>query len=421
MATKIGSFLATIANKSAVETTKTATESAKAVLDLAKTVKEKSPDVATLKPYIEKMSSLLDVLNSPLAAIVKDAIPFASIAVTLLNLVYEATKKDPTLEESMALVVQLAYLDSVRSYLAGQDLPQETQVSESVSRRIRALGELEISDRDARTAILFFHESNIAKAFSAVLEARLLEAGFSDVRNHAEQISRSTNHQIQTVLSEVGEQINPVVKWFSTGGREKFEQYLSIEEYLRDVISPDSRITVLRECWRVFNEPFTLKEIYVPTEARRINKDGEQEGDPVVLEQWARTWLNQPEQSKVLFVQGHPGRGKSVFCRMFAEWVRQEQHPNWTPILIRLRDIHSFDKDFEETLRKAVNRDFAASDAGWLSDRNTRFLFLLDGFDELLMQGRSGRGLEEFLEGSVSPSEEKNENKGNRFLKRFPR
>lgn len=419
MATKIGSFLEKIANKSVVEITKTGAESAKAALEFAKTLKEKSPDVATLKPYAGQMTSLLELLNSPIAQIVKDAIPFAPIAVTLLNLVHEATKQELTLEECMALVVQLAYLDSVRVFLSEIDVAQN-EASQSVSRQIRSLAEVEMNDRDARTAILFFHESEIAKAFSAVLEARLTEVGCSDVRRSAELVARNTNYYIQTALAGMGEKVNPVVKWFSTGGQEKFEQYLSIEEYLRDVISPDSTIHVLRDRWRVFNEPFTLKEIYVPTEARFINKDGEQdeERDPVVLEQWAKAWLNQPEQSKVLFIQGHPGRGKSVFCRMFAEWVRVNEHPNWTPILIRLRDIQSLEKDFEETLRKAVNRNFAASDQGWLSDRNTRFLFLLDGFDELLMQGRTSNGLEEFLEQAEKFQRRCQENfeKGHRVL-----
>lgn len=419
MATKIGSFLEKIANKSVVEITKTGAESAKAALEFAKTLKEKSPDVATLKPYAGQMTSLLELLNSPIAQIVKDAIPFAPIAVTLLNLVHEATKQELTLEECMALVVQLAYLDSVRAFLSEIDVAQN-EASQSVSRQIRSLAEVEMNDRDARTAILFFHESEIAKAFSAVLEARLTEVGCSDVRRSAELVARNTNYYIQTALAGMGEKVNPVVKWFSTGGQEKFEQYLSIEEYLRDVISPDSTIHVLRDRWRVFNEPFTLKEIYVPTEARFINKDGEQdeERDPVVLEQWAKAWLNQPEQSRVLFIQGHPGRGKSVFCRMFAEWVRVNEHPNWTPILIRLRDIQSLEKDFEETLRKAVNRNFAASDQGWLSDRNTRFLFLLDGFDELLMQGRTSNGLEEFLEQAEKFQRRCQENleKGHRVL-----
>ena len=35
---------------------------------------------------------------------------------------------------------------------------------------------------------------------------------------------------------------------------------------------------------------------------------------------------------------------------------------------------------------------------GWLKDKNTRFLIVLDGFDELLLQGRSTGGLQEFLQ-----------------------
>ncbi|MEH1832658.1 MAG: pentapeptide repeat-containing protein [Nostoc sp.] len=42
--------------------------------------------------------------------------------------------------------------------------------------------------------------------------------------------------------------------------------------------------------------------------------------------------------------------------------------------------------------------DFVTSDSGWLTDKNTRFLFLLDGFDELLLEGRASGGLKEFLE-----------------------
>lgn len=42
--------------------------------------------------------------------------------------------------------------------------------------------------------------------------------------------------------------------------------------------------------------------------------------------------------------------------------------------------------------------DFVTSDPGWLTDKNTRFLFLLDGFDELLLEGRASGGLKEFLQ-----------------------
>jgi uncharacterized protein YjbI with pentapeptide repeats len=64
--------------------------------------------------------------------------------------------------------------------------------------------------------------------------------------------------------------------------------------------------------------------------------------------------------------------------------------------VIRLREIPTLQKSFRETLKEAVNTGFA-SDDGWLMDRNTRYLFFLDGFDELLMEGRSSGGLEQFL------------------------
>ncbi|MBW4527870.1 MAG: pentapeptide repeat-containing protein [Phormidium tanganyikae FI6-MK23] len=427
---KIWKFLAGIQGldwKRAAEQTKAGAESAKAVFDLAKTVKEKAPEAQSIKPFVEQIGSLLDVLNSPLGQIAKDAIPFAPIAVTILQLICEATKKESTLEQSVALVVQVAYLESVRSYLRSEEalLAEigEKQVSEGVSRKIRDLAELEIDDREARRAILFFQESEMAKAFGAALEARLLEAGVNptQVRTASDRIARGTNEAIQTTLAEMGEKINPLLKWYATGGKKKFEQYLSIEEYLRDVVSPDSRIPALRDRWRVFAEPFTLKEIYVPLEAQFIDRNGkpDKKRGQVVLAERAKAWLNDPAKAgTVLFIQGHPGRGKSAFCRMFADWVREEQHPTWTPVLIRLRDLLTLEKDFEETLRKAVDRDFAKSDAGWLSDRNTTFLFLLDGFDELLMQGRTSDGLEEFLEqvAKFQRSCQSNPEKGHRVL-----
>jgi uncharacterized protein YjbI with pentapeptide repeats len=42
--------------------------------------------------------------------------------------------------------------------------------------------------------------------------------------------------------------------------------------------------------------------------------------------------------------------------------------------------------------------DFVKSDSGWLTDVNTRFLLIFDGFDELLLQGREGGGLKELVQ-----------------------
>ncbi|MEQ9671371.1 NACHT domain-containing protein [Coleofasciculus sp. G2-EDA-02] len=131
-----------------------------------------------------------------------------------------------------------------------------------------------------------------------------------------------------------------------------------------------------------------------------VDKNGkiDKQANPVNLEQWAKEQLtNLDKNGQVLFIQAGPGRGKSVFCRIFANWVREHLHPIWTPIMIRLRDIDAFENNIENTLRAAVKADFVKSDDGWLTDRNTRFLFVLDGFDELRIEGRTTGGIEKFL------------------------
>ncbi|WP_375339944.1 NACHT domain-containing protein [Okeania sp. KiyG1] len=103
---------------------------------------------------------------------------------------------------------------------------------------------------------------------------------------------------------------------------------------------------------------------------------------------------------------------------MFADWVRRELHPIYTPILIRLRDVRNFAANIDETLANAVGRDFVTSDSGWLTDHNTRFLFLLDGFDELLLERGASNELKVFLDQVAQFQKQAAENKerGHRVL-----
>jgi uncharacterized protein YjbI with pentapeptide repeats len=424
MLTKLWAFLNTDIQdlnwKQAGEVTKTGTDAAKAVFDLAKTVKEQQPKVETLKPYIGQISSLLDVLNAPFAQIVKDTLPFAPLVITILKLVCDVTHKEPSLEQCVALVSQVAYLESLQVILKETpdllDRLGEVPVSDAIAQQIKQLGDLEIDDRDARKAILYFHESKLAAAFNEVLQARLQQAGLglAEAQIITDRVARKTDEYMPPALAQVGDGVKRLVEWYRLGGREVLEKYLSVDDYLTQQIQT-------RPLEKVFAENFTFRDIYVPLKAQFIQRDGEADKDkePVELEQWAKDLLNDKQKrDRVMFIQGGPGRGKSVFCRMFADWVRQHEHPRWTPILIRLRDIRTLEKDFEETLRKAVDRDFARNDPGWLTDRNIRFLFLLDGFDELLMEGRTSGGLEEFLKqvGRFQESCKDNAEKGHRVL-----
>ncbi|MBD2079581.1 pentapeptide repeat-containing protein [Leptolyngbya sp. FACHB-17] len=402
MATKIGSFLARIVNKQTVEVTKTGAESAKAVLELAKTMKEKSADVALLRPYVGQMSSLLDLLNSPLARIVKDAIPFAPIAVTLLNLVCEATKKDPTLEECVVLLVQAAYLESLKVQLAGdQTLLSrigEKQVSALVSQRVRGLAEREISDRDARRAIVSFQESDLAGALNQVLQVRLEDAGLAinEAALLCDRVSRTVPRILGEELAKAADQLKPLAELYRLGGQAVLERIQSLEDYLAREIASKPEEKVFDE------ERLTFQDLYVRLKVQLLDQDGKEIKNfpPIDLETWAQQQLLDPrEQGRVLFIQGEAGRGKSVFCRMFSDRVRRKLYPSYMPIVIRLRHLRALENNLTQTLENYLETwDFVTSDSSWLTDRNTRFLFLLDGFDELLLEGRAGGGLKEFLQ-----------------------
>jgi hypothetical protein len=214
-------------------------------------------------------------------------------------------------------------------------------------------------------------------------------------------------------LEDAGDSIRQVAELYGAGRRQESDKYDSIDTYLTEQIAA-------KPLEKVFAEDFSFRDIYVPLKEKPVNKSGDvhEEAEAFDLETWAKDILhNSQKHGQVMFIQGGPGRGKSVFCRMFADLVRQQLHPIWTPVLIRLRDIPKLQPSFRDTLRDAVQADFAASDDGWLTDRNTRFLFLLDGFDELVMEGRTS-GLEEFLKqvGQFQQDCQRSKDMGHRVL-----
>ncbi|WP_334864445.1 pentapeptide repeat-containing protein [Nostoc sp.] len=382
-----------------LEVTKTGAEAAKAVLDFAKAIKEQKPNVQNFKPYLEQISSLLDVFNSPLGQITKEVIPFAPIAITILKFIVDATHKEPSLENCVLLVSQAAYIDSFQDILKHDSellkkINQNLPASHALALQIQKLGEQEFDQREVKKAILYFHESQLAESFNQILQQRLQEAGLTeaDAKTLTERVARHTDDNMQDALVEVGEKADKLWKWYSAGGKEKLEKNLDIEDYLEQVIKPKPEE-------KIFDEThITFRDLYVPLQVKEL--DAKDDAN-LELEAWVKAILNDADgkQKQVLFIQGEAGRGKSVFCRMFADWVQRKLHPSFTPILIRLRDLRVLKDNLTDTLENYLQHlDFVTSDSGWLTDKNTRFLFLLDGFDELLLEGRASGGLKEFLE-----------------------
>ncbi|MCC3470793.1 MAG: pentapeptide repeat-containing protein [Microcoleus sp. PH2017_15_JOR_U_A] len=364
-------------------------EAGKAAAELAKMFKEQGLDNSNL---------LLEVLNSPLAQVVGTGLPFVGMAAKLLVFFMEKTQEQPTLAECIFLVSQAAYLESFKGFIE-QDASLlnrigQTPVSDKVKQLLKKLADLELSDKAAKETVICFRDSMLAQEFNAVLSQRLEQAGLegSQAKILTKRVAANTHRYLIEAWAVSGDAMKHLGQPSFSEWREEQQKYHSIDKYLEDQVADKPKE-------KVFAEEFTFKDIYVPLKAKPIDKNGDpiEYAEAFNLETWAKQLLeDKDKQNLVMFVEAGPGRGKSVFCRMFSDWVRQHLHPVWTPVLIRLRDIPTLQKSFRETLKDAVNAGFA-SDDGWLMDRNTRYFFFLDGFDELLMEGRSSGGLEQFL------------------------
>jgi uncharacterized protein YjbI with pentapeptide repeats len=381
-------------------------DSLKTIAELAKAIKD-NKSAQELAPLVTHFSSLLDVLSSPLGQVATAALPFVPLATGLLKYMVEATRQEPTLGVGVAIAAQAAYLKSVQVFL--EQHPELVQrfsgqsASAALTKQIHQVGEtleldgkqVELTEREARETLICFHESQLARIFNGLLSQRLQEAGVSleESERTTERIARSTHRYLKEIVAEVRDQVKRLAAVYGEGWFQDQERYASVDRYLEEVIARKPHETV-------FDEPFTFTDLYVPLRVQPVNKEGKiaKEDTPKDIETWAETQLEDAEKKRqVLFIQGGPGRGKSVFCRMFADKVRREWSPIWIPLLIRLRDVQNFAQDFDKTLEDAIATDFT-KDAGWLTDRNTRFLFFLDGFDELLLERGTSGGLQQFLD-----------------------
>ena len=272
----------------------------------------------------------------------------------------------------------------------------DIHISERIKRYITQLEESEFDDYRARKTLVYFHESLITKRINGILFARLIESGCEDseAKILVDRVATNTHKYINQVIPELGDSAKRLLKWYSSGGKEKFEKYVSIDTYLEEKITP-----LPKE--KVFKEEFSFQDIYVPLKAKSLTFEGQEidDAEEFILEEWVqKTIVDDKKKDKVIFIQAGAGRGKSVFCRMFADWTRKNLHPLLIPILIRLRDIENYGQSFDQTLTDALSHvKFVKSDPAWLADPETRYLFLLDGFDELRIEGRATGGISRFI------------------------
>ncbi|MBD1896309.1 pentapeptide repeat-containing protein [Coleofasciculus sp. FACHB-129] len=330
------------------------------------------------------------------------------LAIQGVRLYRKKTNQEPSLEEWVAIASPLAYLESFNELVQSNDLLQRVNLQPAnlepasatppaniAQQQSVRLGEFFLDEHLARNVLTCFHESGLAQVLNQVLSNQLQQAGINkyDADILTAWVAWKTHQHLKKSLEDAEDSVRQRAELYLASRRQESDKYYSLNTYLDEQIAAKPLETV-------FTESFTFKDIYVPLKAQPVNANGELDEDagPFEIESWAKGMLaDARKQDKVMFIQGGPGRGKSVFCRMFADWARQHLHPVWTPILIRLRDIRTFENSFEKTLQAAVDCNFSKNNDGWLTDRDTRFLFLLDGFDELVMERGTTQELRDFL------------------------
>lgn len=395
-----------------------AADSGTALISLADELRE-SQNSERIGAYASSLSSLLEILDLPFVRLTGGLLPFIPVAVEILKYLSKSIKQNPNLEICVAIVSQAAYLESFQQLLHKEVIPElsaevlQASASQNTHNQILQLGngifigndELIFDIREAEKTIVCFHESILAVVFNEILSSRLLDLNLNieQVDLLVEKVSRSAFRYMRRTLSEVGQTVPRLSSIIGGDWNQELRIYRSLDDYLVQEIAPRTSKQSIHNDWQIFNEynihdpekPVIISDLYVPLKGV-LKSPANIPSEGIISEDLSSTVIRLIKgEGKVILLQGDPGRGKSVFCKIFSDSIRREVHPIWTPILIKLSSIESLEYGFEEILERAVGWEFAHGN--WLTDRNTRFLFILDGFDDLLLKQKKNQDLQDFL------------------------
>ncbi|MCI5157489.1 MAG: NACHT domain-containing protein, partial [Candidatus Electrothrix sp. AUS1_2] len=346
--------------------------------------------------------SVLPSLDSPIGKAVQENVPYLSIITESFRAFWG---KKLTFVNSAEFICLLAYLESLKEKLRYSLEPKELEkITTSIFELLqKQADQLNHDEQDAEKALACFYHSAVSEKFNEVLRKELQKSNLDNDKINAlvQVVAGSTYRYMNKILREIdkGDVRLPLdsyqYKWMQLT-----DNYNSIDEYLKRTIKilPEENINKLGK------ERIELRDLYVPLQGEIwANQSHNFEKKEQPLDEWAKeVLLDSGKKDRIMFIQGGAGQGKSSFCAMFAHQIYKELYPVWTPILIKLKAFNAFNEVrlFEERLAKVINSEFTNNNS-WLYDCNTKFLFLLDGFDELLLAKSEKEELLKFLDDVV--------------------
>lgn len=378
-------------------------------------LKDHAPDIGVLEPHIQHLAPFAQLLDSPVTQLATSSIPLLSISVNLLKFYLKLQETEPTLISAVILSAQFAYIESLTAVLkqTADDI-HLTQQLDSVSlieilqAQLARQKSLTLTPSNAKRAISDFRASSLAVSFNQALRQQLNVASLSqsEIMIIIDRVSWGTQQYLFDAILKLKDEVEPLAEYLRLGGLPGIEKNNSILDYLETEIATLPAKSIFND------DTLTGQDLYVQLGVKPLNQEqkkhsgshlsqGGKEKDLIFnIHDWVKQYLNTSDQMrKVLFIQGDAGRGKSLFCQMFANEVRNKLFPAFIPIIVRLRELQDLDNTLRGKLEMLLSTvDFVQSDPGWLTDRNTRFLLILDGFDELILQGQSTSSLRDFLD-----------------------
>lgn len=184
MATRLWTFLTTDCDPAWLETTPRATDAADAVLGLAEVLAASDPSLQRVAALVHQLDSLLDAINAPLGKLLGAPRPFLPLGTGLLRFYRATAQKPPTPAQVVAIVSQVAYLESLREFVRQHPKVEQwlaakdgTPQAKTITLPVKALGLFELTDKEAHHAQLHFQQSTLAEAFNSALRARLVQLG----------------------------------------------------------------------------------------------------------------------------------------------------------------------------------------------------------------------------------------------------
>ncbi|ARV61475.1 hypothetical protein BZZ01_25125 [Nostocales cyanobacterium HT-58-2] len=209
------------------------------------------------------------------------------------------------------------------------------------------------------------------------------------------------------------------------------DKYIPLQEEVNSSLSPAAeRIGKKELAWRlysawlqnqvnqrIFDEAFTLKDVYVPLRAyyereikeenhddaeRQITKNKQYEQIVVELESELEAWLNTADPNDAIrVISGGPGSGKSSFTKWFAAKLVKEQRKHNIQVLFIPLHLFDLKADLVEGVTNFIESTYRIPlPPNPLKRDNSvsRLLILFDGLDELSMRGKIDKDIaQEFV------------------------